>query len=76
MTAVVDIVSLKVEACHGNQPNRSRLALYNGYCHFKSCLKQLYISNKMEHFSYKCECSVHGCMHIEAFNRRANSGYI
>ena len=23
------------------------------HLHFKSCLKQLYISNKIEHFSYK-----------------------
>ena len=39
--------------------------------HFNSCLKQLYISNKMEHFSNKKGC---GIMHIEAFKRRASLG--
>ena len=32
--------------------------------HFNSYLKQLYISNKMEHFSYKSGC---GMTHIEVF---------
>ena len=27
----------------------------------------LYISKKMEHFSYKGGCGIHGCMHIETF---------
>ena len=36
--------------------------------HFNSYLKHLYISNKMEHFSYKSGC---GMMRIEAFKRRA-----
>ena len=38
---------------------------------FKNCVKQLYISNKMELFSYiKDECGVHGCrMHIKVFKR-------
>ena len=40
--------------------------------HFNSYLKQLYISIKSEHFSYKSGC---GMMRIEAFKRRAGLGY-
>ena len=36
-------------------------------------LKQFYISNKTEHFSYKGGC---GVMHIKVFNIRAVFGYI
>ena len=36
-----------------NQPNKCKLALYKSPTHFNSSLKQLYISSKMEHFSYK-----------------------
>ena len=43
-----------------------------GQCYyFNSCLKHLYISNKMVHFSYKSWC---GMMSIEAF-KKAGLGY-
>ena len=40
--------------------------------HFNSYLKQLYRSNKTEHFNYKSGC---GVMRIEAFKRRDGLGY-
>ena len=78
MAAIVGIVSwrgLRIEACHRNQPNKSKLALYKPLLYFCSDLKQLYISNKMERFSYKGGCDVHGRTCIEAFKRRAGLGY-
>ena len=68
MTAIVDIISrhgLRIEACHNNKPKKSRISLHRLS---NSSLKQLYISNKIERFSYK-----HGCamILIEAFKRRA-----
>ena len=45
-------------------------------CLYFSCndhLKQFYISNKMEHLSYKGGCDV---MHIKVFKIRAVFGYI
>ena len=72
MAAIIGIVSshgLRFEACCRNQPNKSKLAVYKPLLHFYSHLKQLYISNKMEHFSYKCGFDVHGRTCIEAFNR-------
>ena len=64
MTTVVSIVSrhgLRIEAHHRNQHNKTKLALYKPlYCH----LKQLYISNKTEHFNYKGGCDI---MCIEVF---------
>ena len=33
------------------------------------------ISNKMEHFSYKGGCDVHGHTHIKLFERRAALDY-
>ena len=56
MAAIVSIVTrcgLRIEAPHRNQTNKSKLALYKPLLHFYSHLKQLYISNKMERFSYK-----------------------
>ena len=55
MAAIVGIVGrhgLRIEPCHRNQPNKSKLTLYKPLLHFYSHLKQLYISNKKEHFSY------------------------
>ena len=78
MTAIVGIVSspdLTIEASHRNQPNKSKLALYKPLLHFYNHLKQLYISNKMECFSYKGGCSIHGHVHIEMFKTRAGLGY-
>ena len=76
MAAIVDIVSrrgLRIEARHRNQPNKSKLALYKPLLHLYSHLKQPYISNKTERFSYK---GVRGRTCIEAFQRRAGLAYI
>ena len=43
MATVVGIVSkrgLTIEACHRNQPNKNKLALYKLLLHFNICLKQ------------------------------------
>ena len=40
--------------------------LYNMLLSLYEPLKQLYISNKMECFSYKGQCDVHGHAHIKA----------
>ena len=63
---------LRIEAHHRKQPNKSKLALYTIHYFTLSHLIQLYISNKTECFSYK---GGYGVMHIEAFKRRAGSGY-
>ena len=71
--AVVGIDSrwgLRIQACCRNQPNRSKI-----WIHFNSHLKQLYISNKMEHFRYKGLCGIHWCTHIETLKRRASFSY-
>ena len=49
-----------------NQPNKSKLALYKSLLQFYSHLKQLYISNKVECFSY--EVSV-ACMGVHLLRR-------
>ena len=72
MAATVGIISrygLGIEAHCGDQPNSCFIScsfLFNSY------LKQLYISNKTEHFSNKSGC---GVMCTEAFKRRAGLGY-
>ena len=79
MAAIVSIVSrhgLRIESHHRNQPNKSKLVLYKPLLRLYSHLKQLYISNKMKHFSYKGVCGVCGCTHIKTFKRRAGLGYI
>ena len=63
MAAVVNIVSrrdLSINACHTNQPNRNKLALYKLLIHIYSCFKKLQIHNKAIHFSYKGGCGMHG----------------
>ena len=78
MAAILSIVTrhgLRIEVHHRNQPNKSKLALYKPLLHFYSHLKQLYISNKMERFSYKGGCGVLGCICIKAFRRKACLGY-
>ena len=55
MVAIVSIVSrhgVWIKARHRNQPNKSKIALYRLLLYCNSWLKQLYISNKMEQFSY------------------------
>ena len=78
IAAIVGISSrrgLNIEACRRNQPNNSKLALYKPLLHFYNHLKQLYISNKTEYFSYKGGCGVHRRTRIETLNRRAGLGY-
>ena len=56
MAAIVGIDSRcghTIEVYHGNHPNKTKLTKYMTFIHFKNCLKWLYISNKMEHYSYK-----------------------
>ena len=78
MVAIVGIVSrrgLRNEMRCRNQPNKSKLVLYKPLLHCYSHLKQLYMSNKTERFSYKSGCGVHGRTHIEVNKRRAGLGY-
>ena len=63
MAAIISIVSrrgLRIEVHCRNQSNKSKLALYTLLLHFYSHLKQLYISNQTDHFTYKGGCDVHG----------------
>ena len=67
MAAIVSIISrhsLTIEVRHRKHPNKSKLALYKPLLHYYNHLKQLYISKKMEHFSYKGGCGIHRHMHI------------
>ena len=76
--AIVGIDSrrgLRIEVHCRNQPNKSKVALYKPLLHFYSHVKQLYISNKTERFSYKGGCAVCGRTRIKAFKRRAGLGY-
>ena len=43
------------------------MALCKALIHCNSHHKQLYLSNRMEHFSYKGGCGICECMHIKAF---------
>ena len=63
MAAIVDIVSrygLRIEARRRNQTNKSKQALYKPLLRLYSHLKQPYISNKTERFSYKGGHGVRG----------------
>ena len=65
MEAIVSINSkhgLRIEVSRRNQPNKSKLAMYKPLLHLYSHLKQLYISNKIECFSYKGRCVMCGCL--------------
>ena len=56
MAAIIGAISkhgLRIDAHSRNQCDKSKLALYKPSIHFNSCLKWLYISNKMERFRYK-----------------------
>ena len=79
MSAVISIISrhdLSIGADCGNQPNKSKLALYKPLLHFNSHLRQLYTSNKTECFSYKGGFGVCGHhTHINMFKRIAGLGY-
>ena len=70
MVAIFSILSrhdFEIKVCHRNQLNKSKLALYKPLLHFYSHLIQLYISNKMECFSYKGGCGMHRHTCIKAF---------
>ena len=74
MAPIVGIISrsgLRNEAHHRNQPIKSKLALHKPLLHIYSHLKQLYMSNKTEHFSYKGGCDMRRHTRIEAIKRRA-----
>ena len=78
MAAIVSIISrhsLTIEVRHRKHPIKSKLALYKLLLHYYNHLKQLYISKKMQHFSYKGGCGIHRHMHIETFKTRAGLGY-
>ena len=45
--------ALRIEVCHSNQPNKSKLSMYSCYFHFSIPFEQLYTSCKTEYFSYK-----------------------
>ena len=56
----------RIKARHSNQPNKSKLLLYNRYFHFNIPFKQLYASCKTERFSYKGVWGVcgHTCFEV------------
>ena len=66
---------LTMEACHSNQPIKSKLSLYSCYFHFNIPFKQLYTSCKTKRFSYKGGYGVHGHTRIKMFERSAGLGY-
>ena len=70
MTTVVSIVNGRgfgIDTCHGNQPDNTKLALYKALIYSNSHQKQLYLSNKTQHFSYEGGCNVQECTHIKMF---------
>ena len=63
MSAVVDVVS-SIDAHHGNQPNKGKLALYQLLIHFNGCLKHLYTRTSGSSSIIKASVGKHGCIHI------------
>ena len=53
LISIVSKCSLRTEVCHKNQPYNTKLVLYTLILSLYNHFKQLYISNKTEHFSYK-----------------------
>ena len=67
MAAIVSIISrcgLRIKVCHRNQANKTKLVPYKSLLS-KSHSKQLYISNKMECFSYKGKCGISVLGHLK-----------
>ena len=65
--AIVSVDSrrgLTITVHRRNQSNKSKLVHLNLLLSFSQSIKQLYISNEIEHFSYSGGC---GMMHIKAF---------
>ena len=78
MAAIVGVASrhgLTIKVYCRKQPNKSKLALHKLLPHFYNHLKQLYISNKTECFSYEGGCGIHVRTLIETFKTRAGLGY-
>ena len=78
MTGIVDVVSrcgLAIEARCRKQPNKTKLTLYKPLLHFYNHVKQLYISNKKKHVSYKSGCDIHGCACIQMFKTIVGLSY-
>ena len=78
MTGIVVVVSrcgLAIEARCRKQPNKTKLALYKPLLHLYNHLKQLYISNKTWHFSYKSGCDIHGYACIQMFKTIVGLSY-
>ena len=76
IATVVGIVSRRgfnIDVHHENHANQHKLAQCKPSIHFNCSLKWLYISSKIEHFSYKGGC---GMACNGAFKRRASFGYI
>ena len=66
MAAVVGIISGRDLSIHTHRENRvSYIALYKPLLHCSSYLKQLYLSNKTECFSFKDRRGWCGCTLIE-----------
>ena len=67
MTAIVFICSgcdLRIEVHRRKQPNKTKITI-----------KQLYTSNKMEHFNYKSGNGVREFLCIKVLKRTAGLGY-
>ena len=78
MAAILGVASrrgLTIEAYRRKQPNKSKLALHKPLPQFYDHLKQLYISNKTECFSYEGGCGIYVHTLIETFKTRAGLGY-
>ena len=68
MVAIVSI-GLSIEVCHKTNLITLKWCHMSRYLHLQVWLKQSYVSNKIERFSYK------GGRGIEAFKRSAGLGY-
>ena len=71
---MVSLVDVALELNHVIKHNRVSQHYIRHYFHFKSHLKQLYISNKTECFNYKGGYGICEHMHIKIF-KRAGLGY-
>ena len=75
IVGIISRCALTIEACRRNHTNKSKLVLCKLWIHLYSHLKQLRISNKMECFSYKGGCGIHGHTLIKMFKSRAGLRY-
>ena len=78
MATIVGIVGVALQFkfnIRSNQPNDTTLSLCKPWINFNSHLKQLYISNKTECFSYKGGYGILERTCIETFKTRAVLDY-